>query len=106
MSVVHVEPTDEVISVAEDGTPVTGNMILEWCEAYDRGEYPGHVVEKKKIGRPRLAGEEKTENMSFRCPESGVDLIERAAAACGQKKTVFLREAALEKAAAVLDQAS
>lgn len=106
MSVVDVEPTNDVLYIAEDGTPVTGNMILGWCEAYDNGEYPGRVIEKKKIGRPRLANAEKTENMSFRCPESGVDLIERAAAACGQKKTVFLREAALEKAAAILDQAS
>lgn len=106
MSVVDVKPTEEVLFVAEDGTPVTGNMVLEWCDAYDRGAYPGNVVEKKKIGRPRLVDAEKTESMSFRCPESGVDLIERAAAACGQKKTVFLREAALEKAAAVLDQAS
>lgn len=37
MSVVEVKPTDDVLCVAEDGTPVTGNMILGWCEAYDRG---------------------------------------------------------------------
>lgn len=49
MSVINVEPTDEVLFVAEDGTPVTGNMILEWCEACDKGEYPGHVIEVEHV---------------------------------------------------------
>lgn len=105
MSVVDVKPTDEVLFIAEDGTPVTGNMVFGWCAAYDRGEYPGRVVERKKVGRPRLSASEETESMSFRCPKSGADLIERAAAACGKKKTAFIRDAALEKAAVILDQA-
>ena len=46
MSAVHVEPTDEVLCVAENGAPVTGNMILKWCEAYDKGELPeGYEIE-------------------------------------------------------------
>lgn len=46
MSTVHVEPTDEVLFIAENGTPVTGNMILSWCEAYDKGGLPeGYEIE-------------------------------------------------------------
>lgn len=106
MSVIDVKRTDEVLFVAEDGTPVTGNMIQNWSDAYDRGVYPGPVVDISPIGRPRLAKNEKTMNVSFRCPESGVDLISRAAAATGMRKSEFMRSAALEKAERVLANAS
>lgn len=40
--------------------------------------------------------------MSFKCPESGAELIARAAQASGMKKSAFMRAAAIEKAMRVL----
>lgn len=102
MSVVEVKRTDDVLFVAEDGTPVTGNMIQSWCDAYDSGVYPGEVVEISQVGRPRLSPAERTMSVSFRCPESGVDLISRAASAAGVGRSEFMRSAAIEKAETVL----
>lgn len=57
-----------------------------------------------RSGRPRLS-DEPNANLSFKCPESGADLIARAAEASGVSKSAFVRDAALEKAAAVLADA-
>ncbi len=54
-----------------------------------------------RVGRPRLS-EEENKNLSFKCPASGAELIARAAKAQGIKKSEFLRNASLEKAARVL----
>lgn len=105
MSVIEVKPTDEVIAVAEGGIPVTGKMIEEWCAAYDKGELPdGYSLDSRPVGRPRLASSEETANVSFKCPESSVALIERAAEACGKRKSAFIRDAAIEKAMSVVER--
>ena len=57
-----------------------------------------------RVGRPPLSGEPNA-NLSFKCPESGAELIARAAEVTGVKKSAFIREAALEKAAQVLSLA-
>ena len=57
-----------------------------------------------RVGRPPLSGEPNA-NLSFKCPESGAELIARAAEVAGVKKSAFIREAALEKAAQVLSLA-
>lgn len=107
MSVVDVKPTNEVLFVAEDGTPVTGNMILGWCDAYDRGEYPAPVVERKKVGRPSLSGKpKKSPRMSFRLGEEGQANIELAAKIKGVSTSAFIRDSAEEAARRVIDQAS
>lgn len=49
MSVIEVKRTDDVLFIAEDGTPVTGNMIQDWADAYDRGELPGEVVAYERL---------------------------------------------------------
>lgn len=104
MSVVEVKPTDDVVAIAEGGIPVTGKMIQEWCAAYDAGELPaGYEFDGAlRPGRPRLASNEATASMSFKCPESGAEMIARAARAAGVKKSAFMRQASLEKAAEVL----
>ena len=48
---------------------------------------------------------EANANLSFKCPKTGADLIERAAAACGMRKSEFLRSAAIEKAERILRSA-
>lgn len=90
MSVVEVKPTDDVISIAEDGTPVTGNMILEWCAAYDRGEYPGRVVEEKKIGRPPLHGE-RMSTITIRIPRDEKAALEDEARRRGVSTSEYVR---------------
>ncbi|WP_251231091.1 DUF1778 domain-containing protein [Adlercreutzia aquisgranensis] len=54
-----------------------------------------------RAGRPRLSGEPNA-NLSFKCPESAAQMIGRAARISGVKKSEFMREAAVEKAARVL----
>lgn len=49
MSVIEVKRTDDVLFIAEDGTPVTGNMIQDWYDAYDRGELPEGVVAYERL---------------------------------------------------------
>lgn len=52
-------------------------------------------------GRPRLSGEPNS-NLSFKCPESNAQMIAYAAKISGTKKSTFMRDAALEKAARVI----
>lgn len=91
------------LPLAENGIEVTREMVEQWCEAYDAGNLPeGYEFDGAiKPGRPRLANE-VTASLSFKCPESGVDMIARAAKVSGVKKSAFIREASLEKAAKVL----
>lgn len=50
MSVINTSDKKKVIVVAENGTPITGAMVDEWCAAYDRGELPdGYSFEREKI---------------------------------------------------------
>lgn len=91
------------LPAAEGGFEVTREMIEQWCAAYDAGELPdGYAFDGPiKPGRPKLANE-ATSSLSFKCPASGADMIARAAKAAGVKKSVLMRDAALEKAAEIL----
>lgn len=75
------------------------SRVREW----EDGTWKGSLVELR-VGRPRLS-DEPNANLSFKCPESGAQMIEQAAKASGVKKSVFMRDAALEKAALVLAKA-
>ena len=44
--------------------------------------------------------------MSFKCPESGAEMIAKAAKIAGIKKSVLMRDAALERAAEILSAVS
>lgn len=70
---------------------------------WEDGTWDGHLVEIR-AGRPRLS-DEPNASISFKCPVSSADMIEKAARAMGVKKSAFIREAALEKAAQVLTAA-
>lgn len=75
------------------------SRVREW----EDGTWKGSLVELR-VGRPRLS-DEPNANLSFKCPESGAQMIEQAAKASGMKKSAFMRDAALEKAALVLARA-
>ena len=84
------------LPAAEGGFEVTREMIEQWCAAYD-----GPI----KPGRPKLANE-ATSSLSFKCPESGAEMIAKAAKIAGIKKSVLMRDAALERAAEILSAVS
>mgnify|MGYP001075211205 FL=1 len=71
---------------------------------WEEGTWRGSLIELR-VGRPRLS-DEPNANLSFKCPASGADMIARAAKAKGVKKSEFMRDAAIEKAAKVLTEAS
>ena len=93
----------ENLPAAEGGFEVTREMIEQWCAAYDAGELPeGYAFDGPiRPGRPKLSNE-ATSSLSFKCPESGADMIARAAKVAGIKKSALMREASLEKAAEIL----
>ena len=54
------------------------------------GIWKGWLVELC-AGRPRLSSEPNA-NLSFKCPQSGAEMIERAAKFSGVKKSASMRE--------------
>ena len=84
-----------------DGTAITDEDIERECAEYESGSWSGNLT-SLRVGRPRLSDGEDDTNLSFKCPKTDADLIERAAAACGMQKSEFLRSAAIEKAEKIL----
>ena len=83
-----------------NGYVLTDEEIEARAREWEDGTWKGQLVELR-AGRPRLSAEPNA-NLSFKCPQSGAAMIERAAEILGVKKPAFMREAALEKAAQVL----
>ena len=83
-----------------NGYTLTDDEIERRAKEWEDGTWDGHLV-TMRAGRPRLS-DEPNANMSFKCPESGAELIALAARATGVKKSAFMRDAAIEKAAHVL----
>lgn len=83
-----------------NGYILTDEEIESRASAWEDGSWDGSLVEVR-VGRPRLS-DEPNANMSFKCPESGADLISRAAQKMGVKKSAFMRDASIEKAVYVL----
>ena len=83
-----------------NGYILTDEEIERRAKEWENGTWGGHLV-TMRAGRPRLS-DEPNANLSFKCPESGAELIARAAQVSGVKKSAFMRDAALEKAARVL----
>lgn len=83
-----------------NGYILTDEEIESRASAWEDGSWGGSLVEVR-VGRPRLS-DEPNANMSFKCPESGADLISRAAQKMGVKKSAFMRDASIEKAVYVL----
>lgn len=86
-----------------NGYILTDEEIERRVQAWEDGTWEGSLV-TLRTGRPRLS-DEPNANLSFKCPESCAQLIARAAAATGVKKSAFMRDAAIEKAARVLSAA-
>lgn len=83
-----------------NGYVLTDDEIERRAKAWEDGTWDGHLV-TIRAGRPRLS-DEPNANLSFKCPESSAELIARAAEAVGVKKSAFMRDAAIEKAAYIL----
>lgn len=83
-----------------NGYVLTDDEIERRAKEWEDGTWGGRLV-TVRAGRPRLSGEPNA-NLSFKCPESGAELIARAAQLSGVKKSAFMRDAAIEKAAHVL----
>ena len=79
-----------------NGYSLTDEEIEKRAQQWEDGTWEGSLA-TIRVGRPSLSHEPNA-NISFKCPESGAELIERAAKAAGVKKSAFIREAALEKA--------
>ena len=67
-----------------NGTVITDEDIERECAEYESGSWTGALA-NLRVGRPRLSEGEANANLSFKCPKTGADLIERAATACGMR---------------------
>ena len=76
--------------VADDGTPLTDEMLDELAEEYETGTWEGHG--KVSQGCPRMYDEDM-ETVSFRLPKSRIFSIEVVAESRGKTKSEFIREA-------------
>ncbi len=83
-----------------NGYVLTDEEIEARAREWEDGTWKGELVEIR-AGRPRLS-DEPNANLSFKCPVSGAQIIEKAATIVGMGKSAFLREAALEKAIQIL----
>ena len=86
--------------ILENGYVLSDEEIEKRAAQWEDGTWDGSLV-ALRVGHPRLSTEEN-KNLSFKCPVSGAELIERAAKVQGIKKSEFLRMASLEKAASIL----
>ena len=86
------------------GTAITDEDIERECAEYESGSWAGTLT-GLRVGRPGLSDGEDSVDLSFECPKTDADLIERAASACGMRKSEFLRSAAIEKAEKILRSA-
>jgi predicted transcriptional regulator len=100
MSVMSTDDKEKVVSVAEDGTPVTGTMIDRWCAAYEAGELPdGYEVEGiARRGRPPLHGE-RMSSMTIRLPQAQKVALEEAASVRGIPTSVYVRSLLVSRTA-------
>ena len=86
----------------KNGYYLSEEEVEKRAQEWEDGTWKGSLVELHP-GRPRLS-EEPNANMSFKCPESAAAMIEDAARVVGVKKSAFIRQAAIEKAASVLGE--
>lgn len=87
-----------------DGAAITDEDNERERTGYESGSWAG-TLKGLRVGRPGLSDGEDDANLSFRCPKTDAETIERAAAACGMQKSELLRSAAIEKAEKILRSA-
>ncbi len=83
-----------------NGYVLTDEEIEKRAQEWEEGTWSGELVELR-VGRPRLS-DQPNANLSFKCPAPAADLIASAAKIEGVKKSAFMREAVIEKAARVI----
>ena len=78
---------------AANGQELTDALIDQWCEAYERGEYPEgeHTVGSVVMGRPPLSME-KTVAFTIKMPVGMKAAIVKRAKAKGQTASGYARE--------------
>lgn len=86
-----------------NGYILADEEIEQRVEMWENETWDGSLATIRS-GRPRLS-DEPNANLSFKCPASSAQLIERAALASGVKKSAFMRNAAIEKAVRILSTA-
>jgi len=84
----------------QNGYVLTDQEIERRAQEWEADIWEGPLIEVR-AGRPRLSDEQNA-NLSFKCPQSAADMIERAAAVVGVKKSAFMRDASIERAIQVL----
>lgn len=78
--------------IAANGQEITETMIDNWCDAYERGEFPegersvGEVV----MGRPPLSSE-KTVTLNVKIPVGMKATLARKAAENGTTTSAYVR---------------
>lgn len=71
------------------GTLLTDELLDEWAEACERGEYPGTPGEIV-VGRPRISVEDLA-TITFKLPKSQVAALDETAKRAGETRSQFLR---------------
>ena len=71
------------------GTGLTDELLDEWAEACERGEYPGTPGEIV-VGRPRISAEDLA-TITFKLPKSQVAALDETAKRAGETRSQFLR---------------
>lgn len=71
------------------GTLLTDELLDEWADAYERGDYPGTPGEIV-VGRPRISAEELT-TVTFKLPLSQAKALDDSAKRAGKTRSQFLR---------------
>ena len=69
--------------------PLTDELLDEWAEACERGEYPGTPGEIV-VGRPRISAEDLA-TITFKLPKSQVAALDETAKRAGETRSQFLR---------------
>ena len=73
-----------------DGRLVTDEMLEEWADMFERGEWP----EGKTITLdPALIRDDTLKPITFKLPEYKIDQLDRKAAANGETRSEALRKA-------------
>lgn len=71
------------------GTLLTDELLDEWGEACERGEYPGTPGEIV-VGRPRISTEDLA-TVTFKLPKSQVGALDDIAKRAGETRSQYLR---------------
>ena len=83
---------EKVIAIAENGVPVTEEMVEKWCSAYESGELPeGYMLDSEPtVGRPQLC-DGGMESITIRIPVAQKKALQREAKNSGMNLSGYVR---------------